>query len=576
MRPPVERTHDISQIGYHMKDLRAFGEDLTNAAAGAFPKGKSRYKEVHVLLLSWEDDRLGVTKEINELRSVLDQTYHYHTEEWKIPSRRSHNSLIRRLTDFLDDYESKENLLLVYYGGHGHLNDDRQLKWSCTEFDDSPTVQWVGIQNMLEQATSDVLILLDCCAAATASAELGSGVTEELRYCCKRKPLSAAMLHMKVLSRMKYWKPKTVETRSGELAFHERRRTPVHTTLTNDGKPRSIVLSPIEPSAFLLPENSVSLAHSPFSDSSSQDVQMEDSSNDSAMTSIPSSVSSSGNYFEQGCPRVLIAVALEEDQRLQLDPWAEWLRDIPAIAKYARVEGIYESYSTLMLLSLPVNIWDLIPNNPAVSFIGFIKSQDLLKTQPSESSTAQAAKSAPISTSPPAVIEALASNDGLMLEESREWLACVAGQKLAETRGLAHNRGAQFNPVTATIRANNSGAATNSAELQNLEAAAAFLKHQDIERMANARSVIEREQPSEYRLKADELEWLDVPYRTDLPRAMATWRGESVMGDWQYCLDDGWKRAQNLTMILNADLRPPNLAVLHCVDGYVERDPNNT
>ena len=77
MRPPLERTHDISQIGYHMKDLRAFGEDLTNAAAGAFPKGKSRYNEVHVLLLSWEDDRLGVIEEINEIRSVFDQVSGY-------------------------------------------------------------------------------------------------------------------------------------------------------------------------------------------------------------------------------------------------------------------------------------------------------------------------------------------------------------------------------------------------------------------------------------------------------------------------------------------------------------------
>ena len=73
MRPPLERTHDISQIGYHMRDLRAFGEDLTNAVAGAFPKGKSRYHEAHVLLLSWEDDSLGVIEEINELRSVFDQ-----------------------------------------------------------------------------------------------------------------------------------------------------------------------------------------------------------------------------------------------------------------------------------------------------------------------------------------------------------------------------------------------------------------------------------------------------------------------------------------------------------------------
>ena len=160
---------------------------------------------------------------------------------------------------------------------------------------------------------------------------------------------------------------------------------------------------------------------------------MEDSSNDSTTTSIPSSVSSPGNGPEQSGPTVLIAVALEEDQRLQLDTWVEWLRDIPAIAKYARVEGIYESNSTLMLLSLPVSIWDLIPNNAAVSFIGFIKSQDLLKNQPSGSSTAQAAKSVPTSLSPPPVIEALATNDGLTPEKSREWSASVAGQKLAET-----------------------------------------------------------------------------------------------------------------------------------------------
>ena len=326
------------------------------------------------------------------------------------------------------------------------------------ELEDSPTVQWVGIQNMLEHAISDVLILLDCCAAATASAGLGNGVTEViaacgfetsapgvcehsftrsliemLRYCSKRSPISAAILHMKVLSRMKYWKPNTVETEAGEQAFHECRKTPVHTILTNEGKPRSIVLSPIESISFLSPEVSPSLARSPSSDSSSQDVEMKDSFNDSATTSTPSSVSSPGNDSEQSCPTVLIAVALEEDQRLQPDTWVEWLRDIPAIAKYVRVEGIYGSYSTLMLLSLPVNIWDLIPNNPAVNFIGFIKSQNLLKNQPWGSLTAQAAKYAPTSTSPPAVIESLVTNDGLTLEGSRKWLACVAGQKLAET-----------------------------------------------------------------------------------------------------------------------------------------------
>jgi hypothetical protein len=73
MHPPLGRTHDISQTGYHVKDLHTFGETLTNAASGVFPKGKSRYKELHVLLLSWEHDKLGVMKEVDELRSVFDQ-----------------------------------------------------------------------------------------------------------------------------------------------------------------------------------------------------------------------------------------------------------------------------------------------------------------------------------------------------------------------------------------------------------------------------------------------------------------------------------------------------------------------
>ena len=145
---------------------------------------------------------------------------------------------------------------------------------------------------------------------------------------------------------------------------------------------------------------------------------------------------------------------------------------------------------------------------------------------------------------------------------------------------------------------------SNTAELQNIEAAAAFLKHQDIERMANARSVIEQEKyrglldysqsqspdnlpstpPPEYRLKADDFVWQEAPYLTDRPRVMATLRGEGVIIDWQYCLDNSWrrehpasfrKRTQNLTTILNTGLRPLNLSVLHCV-GYLERNSNVT
>ena len=128
----VDRTHDTSLIPFHVKDLATFGQTLTEAAAAAYPTtGISvRYKAVHVLLLSWVNDDLGVFKEISELDSTFTSIYGCETEQWRILSTRSHNSLAKQLTGFLERYENEENLLIVYFGGHGRMGDNRQCVWS--------------------------------------------------------------------------------------------------------------------------------------------------------------------------------------------------------------------------------------------------------------------------------------------------------------------------------------------------------------------------------------------------------------------------------------------------------------
>lgn len=140
-------------------------------------------------------------------------------------------------------------------------------------------------------------------------------------------------------------------------------------------------------------------------------------------------------------------------------------------------------------------------------------------------------------------------------------------------------------------------------ELQHLEAAAALLQHQDIERMASLRNMIEQgrrssEEPSgsseietapssvssDFLLKTDQLQWQGIPYTTDQFRAVATYRQESVIVDWRCCQDDSWRRknpvafrrrTEDLTKILNSDLKPLNLSILHCV-GYLDRNSNVT
>lgn len=152
---------------------------------------------------------------------------------------------------------------------------------------------------------------------------------------------------------------------------------------------------------------------------------------------------------------------------------------------------------------------------------------------------------------------------------------------------------------------------SDTAELRHLEAAADLLEHRDIQLMAAARIVIEQgilsEQPdcptelaipppysdkqcmgtsppSGYRLEMDQLQWHGKPYATDQTRAMARYGQENVIVDWRCCQDDSWRRThpkafrrrtENLTRILNSDLKPLSLSILHCV-GYLNQSKNVT
>lgn len=307
-------------------------------------------------------------------------------------------------------------------------------------------MNWLGIQNMLEQAESDVLILLDCCAGASSTSETGNGVTEviaacgfetwapgisahsftrslidELHFWCGNASNSVAMLHMRVLATMKHWKP-----RSSRTSIDERRKTPVHSLLTNQGNSRSIQLSPLSLEPPLLAELPVSPAGKPFSESSdsqNRSPRVEDGNDIDSSQSSTSHVWSDRNFR---APKVLISLALEEDQWLSPNAWAEWLERIPAKVKSACVEGVYRSYSTLVLLSIPVATWDMLPDNPSVNFIAFVRSENLLQNAPLKRlliprSIVNQAQTVPMSTESPSV--EVSKSEGMELQGFPLWLS---------------------------------------------------------------------------------------------------------------------------------------------------------
>lgn len=90
---------------------------------------KHPYSAVYVLLLSWKDDDLGVDTEIRKLEVVFGDAYGFFVQRFLIPNEEPDEALAEVLKDFVQRYKSPQSLLIVYYGGHGSLNDARLALW---------------------------------------------------------------------------------------------------------------------------------------------------------------------------------------------------------------------------------------------------------------------------------------------------------------------------------------------------------------------------------------------------------------------------------------------------------------
>lgn len=69
-------------------------------------------------------------------------------------------------------------------------------------------------------------------------------------------------------------------------------------------------------------------------------------------------------------PRVLLAVKLVENPD-NAKAIQNWILEAPR--DNIKVENMYRSYSDLLLVEVPVAVWDLIPQSPAITFVGFTR-----------------------------------------------------------------------------------------------------------------------------------------------------------------------------------------------------------
>lgn len=119
-----------------------YGSGWISNSSSKFRGVKPQYNQVHALLLTWsfhdlraEDytappaaDYVSLEEETARLRATLE-SYGYTVHEFLIPMHRSVESLKAKLKQFCR-YAADDTLLVVYYHGHGAMDDDNELVFS--------------------------------------------------------------------------------------------------------------------------------------------------------------------------------------------------------------------------------------------------------------------------------------------------------------------------------------------------------------------------------------------------------------------------------------------------------------
>ncbi|KAG8530647.1 uncharacterized protein KY384_004002 [Bacidia gigantensis] len=364
--PASNYTHPVTLNNSHVDSLQVFIDDVNCALTGALARGGSAYSKVTVLFLRWADDVFvdpgvnnGVQGEIDSLEKVLVDEYGFESEICLIPSHKPQLSLMRRIMDFQEAHDSVEELLLVYYGGHGVLNDLNQSIWSQGN---GPIIEWFSIQPILEHAASDILILLDCCFAASAGLTSINGSVEVLAACGREvgtvgiSGWSFTSRLTEVLYKKRLQRFTVAQLHSDLMGYRavsgEKKllRTPVHGIMSNKDK-ASVRISSLK------------------TDSDIEDLE------ELNLTTLEDSVS-----VKNSSSRVLISVSIEGD--LDQVAWRDWLlSQLPSGISglsLVRPEGIWRSHSSLGLFSLPIALWDLLANKPAYAFVGYVTTPNII------------------------------------------------------------------------------------------------------------------------------------------------------------------------------------------------------
>ncbi|TPX12190.1 uncharacterized protein E0L32_007076 [Thyridium curvatum] len=367
-------------------DFEAFARHLQDAAMLIYRQTqKSPYTNVSVLLLRWEEDT-AVDADLMSLETVLRERYHYHTDKWQIPTVPNPSiKLGVQMASFLENARP-DHLLIIYYAGYGFVGADSQLYWACNAREDAAKLKWDGVRCLFEDAQSDILLLLDSCAVWDApkagshgkkqaiaayspdqsSREAGSRsftsyLVESLHKLSTGRPFSVHRLYEEILLHRRHSATQVPMTNGASRSPAGQERIPVQFMLT-PGKEQNLSLAPLPPGT-APPSGSVTGE----ADGDGSKLSREDHLiNPSTVVDLT---------FDEA--RVLVCTTFVGEASPDMAFFNQWVSNMPSMASKITVEGMFLGPPTMLLISMPHSVWNVVQHDKVCCFLGYISSHNM-------------------------------------------------------------------------------------------------------------------------------------------------------------------------------------------------------